>query len=65
MTVAQINIVNDCNDAMRYFSSRATDAKKGYLPGNLDCHAIKAVVSYCEAEFHQHRMIRDFVRFGR
>lgn len=65
MTMAQITIVEDCNQAMRYFVNRAIDAKNGRLPGKLDCHQVKSIVSYCEAEFHQHRMIRDFVRFGR
>lgn len=65
MTMAQINIVNDCNDAMRYFAGRAQIAIEGQLPGSLDWRQTDNIVQYCNKEFKQIQALRDFIRFGR
>ena len=59
VTMAQIMIVDECNEAMRYFAARATRFEVN------DWREESRVKSYCRAEFLQVQMLRDFIRFGR
>jgi predicted lipoprotein len=60
MTLAQLTIVENCNNAMRYHAGRARSVQSGpYISGNA------ARVASHLAEFQQIQTLRDFIWFGR
>lgn len=64
MTMAQINIVSECNDAMRYFASMPSNRRDLVLKHGGP-REFTNVVAYAKAEFLQVQVLRDFIRFGR
>jgi hypothetical protein len=64
MTMQQIRIVEDCNEAMRYFASMPRN-RQDLVMRHEGWRGFQDVVAYAKAEFLQVQMLRDFIRFGR